>query len=157
MPTTIDPKIESLQLRPIARDAAYALKESHPGVIFTSGRRDKASQCRAMAQNVAQDRDYIRTTYAANKASRGCQQWVDDHPTATRVEQIAAGLLSVMTALTDAEIGQLSRHLSGDAFDVQPVIPDSDGIMETIRDLPGLRQFLEKEGHLIRWHAEFNA
>jgi L-alanine-DL-glutamate epimerase-like enolase superfamily enzyme len=24
-------------------------------------------------------------------------------------------------------------------------------------DLPGLRQFLEKEGHLIRWHAEFNA
>ena len=54
-----------------------------------------------------------------------------------------------MTALTDAEIGQLSRHLSGDAFDVQPVIPDSDGIMQTIRDLPGLRQFLEKEGHLV--------
>ena len=53
-------------------------------------------------------------------------------------------------------IGQ-PPHLSGDAFDVQPVIPDSDDIMQTIRDLPGLRQFLEKEGHLIRWHAEFNA
>src|SRR4029077_2183966 len=130
-------------------DAAYALKKSHPGVIFTSGRRDKASQARAVAQNVAQDRDYLRTTYAANKASGNCQQWVDAHPTATSVEQIAAGLLSVMTALTDAEIGRLSRRRSGGPYPGQPVLPDSDDIMQTIRDLPGLRKFLEKEGHLI--------
>src|SRR5262249_23488053 len=90
-------------------------------------------------------------------SSRNCQQWVDAHSQATSADQIAAGLLETMNALTDTEIGQLSRHLSGDAFDVQPIIPDSDGIIETIRDLPGLRQFLEREGHLICWHAEFNA
>ena len=79
MPTTNDPKIESLQLRPIARDAAYALKESHPAVIFTSGRRDKASQARAMAQNVAQDADAIAPPTPPTRRAATAQQWVDAH------------------------------------------------------------------------------
>jgi len=150
-----DPAIEILKLGPIARAAAYALKAQHPGVIFTSGRRDKADQARAMAQNVAQNRQYIVRTYRNTLVCRLCQQWVDEHPSAVSPQQIAAGLLSVLNSLSDGDAGQLSRHLSGDAFDVQPVLPDIDGIMVTIRTLKGLHQFLEKEAGLDRWHAEF--
>ena len=154
---TPDPAIESLKLGPIARAAAYALKAQHPGVIFTSGRRDKADQARAMAQNVAQNRQYIVRTYRDTKVCRLCQQWVDQHPSAVSAQQVAVGLLSVLNSLSDSDAGQLSRHLSGDAFDVQPVLPDTEGIMVTIRTLQGLHNFLEKEAGLDRWHAEFEA
>jgi len=38
---------------------------------------------------------------------------------------------------------------------VQPVEKDAAGIKKAIRGLPGLGRFLEKEGGLIRWHAQF--
>ncbi len=62
-----------------------------------------------------------------------------------------------MNALTDTELGQMSRHLSGDAFDIQPIEPDNANIKAAIRALPGLRLFLDQEGGLVQWHAEFNA
>jgi hypothetical protein len=49
----------------------------------------------------------------------------------------------------------MSRHLSGDAFDVQPVEDNADAIKQTIRKLPGLQLFLDREGGLVRWHAQF--
>ena len=50
----------------------------------------------------------------------------------------------------------MSKHFSGEAFDVQPV-PGSKGeaIKAAIRKLPGLVKFLEAEGGLVRWHAQF--
>jgi hypothetical protein len=152
-----DPLIEKLALRSIARAAAYELKRLHPEVVFTSGRRDKGAQARAMAENSVGRRDWIQQTYAPNKASQACQQWILDNPQATTAQEITAGLLSTMNALTDTELGQMSRHLSGDAFDIQPVEPDHANIKGAIRTLAGLRIFLDREGGLVRWHAEFNA
>jgi hypothetical protein len=152
-----DPSIGNLNLRATARSAAYALKLKHPQVIFTSGRRGKTDQARAMSQNVVGQRDWIRATYAVNKASQACQAWVDAHPEAQTAAAIEAGLTSVFNTLSDTELSQLSRHLSGDAFDLQPMEPDTAGIKDTVRALPGLRQFLEKEGNFVRWHAEFEA
>ena len=43
----------------------------------------------------------------------------------------------------------------GEAFDVQPVDKDADAIKKTIRGLDGLGKFLDSEGGLVRWHAEF--
>ena len=54
-----------------------------------------------------------------------------------------------------AELGSFSRHLSGLAFDVQPVTEDADAIKKSIRALAGLDKFLEMEGGLVRWHAQF--
>ena len=153
----MDPMIEKLSLRSIARMAAYELKRLHPGIVFTSGRRDKSAQARAMAENSVGNPSWISQTYAHNKSSQACQQWVLSNPQATTVPAIAAGLLSTMNALTDTELGQMSRHLSGDAFDIQPIEPDNANIKTTIRALPGLRIFLDREGGLVRWHAEFNA
>lgn len=150
-----DPQIEKLQLRGAAKKGAYSLKKAYPSVRFTSGRRNKADQARAMASNVVEKRKWVEKTYEPSTASKACQKWVDDHPDKTTKEDIAAGLLSVLDTLTDDDLRKLSRHLSGDAFDVKPVEKNAAAIKRTIRRLKGLDQFLEKEGGLVRWHAEF--
>ena len=150
-----DPAIEALDLASTARDAAYALKKAHATVAFTSGRRSKADQARAMAGNVVLNRQWIEQTYAAGTLRTKCQKWVDENPTKTTLDEVAEGLLSVLDAATDAELGSFSRHLSGLAFDVQPVTEDADAIKKSIRALAGLDKFLEMEGGLVRWHAQF--
>jgi hypothetical protein len=150
-----DPKIEALKLNETARQAAYSLKAKHPGIIFTSGRRDKADQARAMARNVVKNRKWIVQTYKPTPVSAACQDWVDQNPDATSQADIASGLESVLDGFTDQELRQLSLHLSGDAFDVQPVTENADQIKADIRALAGLDKFLDKEGGLLRWHAQF--
>jgi hypothetical protein len=151
----LDPEIEALDLALTAKIAAYALKQAHPTVIFTSGRRNKRDQARAMSENVILNRKWIEQTYARTLARDNCQRWVDDNPDKTTQQEIETGLASVIDALPDAELARLSKHLSGDAFDVQPVIEDAEKIKATIRGLPGLKVFLDMEGGLVRWHAQF--
>jgi len=151
----VDPSIENLALNPVAKQAAYLLKQRHPDVIFTSGRRSKADQARAMSQNVMQRRDWIGATYRPTAISEACQNWVDAHAEADTAPAIAAGLLSVMNSLPDDQVFQLSLHLSGNAFDIQPVVPDVNNIEATVATLPGYKNFLNNEGGLTIWHAEF--
>lgn len=149
--------IESLDLSPKAKKAAELLLAKHPkDVVFTSGRRDLAGQARAMAGNVVKKRDWITQTYRATDASKACQKWVDDHPEAKTQKEIAAGLLETFKQL-GPKAGQISRHLTGDAFDIEPV-KDKDkaaAIKKTIKALPGLKQFLDHEGGLEIWHVGF--
>lgn len=152
---TSDPEIEALNLRGAAKLGAYALKKAHPAVKFTSGRRDKVAQARAMASNVVHNRKWIEQTYIATKVSKACQKWVDANPATTSKDEIAEGLLGVLKAHSDDQLAMLSKHLSGDAFDVQPVEADAEAIKKSIRKLKGLERFLEKEGGLVRWHAQF--
>ena len=153
--TETDPEIEALGLRGAAKKGAYALKKAHPAVTFTSGQRDKADQARAMASNVVSNRKWIEETYYPTKVSKACQKWVDDNEDATTQDAIADGLLSVLDGYTADQLAVLSKHMSGDAFDVQPVETDAESIKKTIRGLAGLDKFLEKEGGLVRWHAQF--
>ncbi len=150
-----DAEIEALDLAKTAREAAYALKKAHPAVKFTSGRRSKEDQARAMAGNVVSKRKWIEETYAQSALRKSCQDWVDAHPDQKTQAEIAAGLLSVLDSATDKELGGFSRHLSGEAFDVQPVEQDAEAIKATIRGLAGLVKFLDSEGGLVRWHAQF--
>ena len=151
----LDVEIEALDLAAIARKAAYALKAAHPAVSFTSGRRNKGDQARAMASNVVKNRKWIEETYAASDLRTALQKWVDDNPALTKPAEVAAGLLGVFEAATEEAVGKFSKHLSGEAFDVQPVTLDAEAIKTTIRGLEGLGKFLETEGGLVRWHAQF--
>ena len=155
-PSAISPEATPVvaEATPVQVDA-YALKTAHAAVAFTSGRRSKADQARAMAGNVVLNRQWIEQTYAAGTLRTKCQKWVDENPTKTTQDEVAEGLLSVLDAATDAELGSFSRHLSGLAFDVQPVTEDADAIKKSIRALAGLDKFLEMEGGLVRWHAQF--
>ena len=153
--TVSDPAIEALDLAATARTAAYGLKKAHPAVEFTSGRRSKEDQARAMAGNVVKNRKWIEQTYASSTLRTRCQEWVDANADKTTQAQIAAGLVSVFNTVTDADLGKFSKHLSGEAFDVQPVDKDAEEIKKTIRSLVGLSKFLDTEGGLVRWHAQF--
>ena len=155
VPVAVDAAIEALDLGPVAKAAAYALKRAHPSVKFTSGRRGKADQARAMAGNVVKNRRWIEQTYAASPLCSTCQRWVDAHPQKTTQADVAAGLLAIFDAAGDAALGRFSKHLSGAAFDVQPV-DGGEAIKRTIRTLAGLDKFLDNEGGLVRWHAQFN-
>ncbi|MDQ2778661.1 MAG: hypothetical protein M3Y32_03780 [Pseudomonadota bacterium] len=122
---------------------------------FTSGRRSKADQPRAMASNVLKNRKWIAETYKDTPLRASCQKWVDDNPDKKTQADIAAGLLTVLASATDEQLGGFSRHLSGMAFDVQPVDTDAEAIKKTLRELPKLEFFLDSEGGLVRWHAQF--
>ena len=152
---TVDAAIEALGLAATARAGAYALKSAHPGVVFTSGRRSKVDQARAMSGNVVANRQWIAQTYAPSPLRTSCQQWVDSHPEKKTTTESAEGLMSIFDGAADADLGKFSKHLSGEAFDVQPVDKDADEIKKTLRSLPGLSKFLDIEGGLGRWHAQF--
>ena len=148
--------IDALKLAPVARAAAIALRWKHPGVKFTSGRRAVADQARAMSQNVAKNRKWIAQTYISTPERRELQAEVDKLGPHATAETIAHVLGSLMEDWTDAQKGRVSKHFSGEAFDVQPVPgKEGDAIKASIRKLPGLVKFLETEGGLIRWHAQF--
>jgi hypothetical protein len=148
--------IGDLNLTASAKAAAEQLLKAHPEVIFTSGRRDVNQQASAMAGNVVKNRKWIEQTYVPSDERTQLQTWVDTHPAAVSAADIAAGLAGIMNAWTDAQRANISRHFSGQAFDVQPVAGEAGAaIKATIQKLPKLRKFLDKEGGLIIWHADF--
>ncbi len=151
----MDPAIELLNLADIAKKAAYALKKNHPDVIFTSGRRSIQEQAQAMAANVIQNRQWIEQTYASSSIRDACQTWVNDHSEKQTKDEIAQGLAELLSRYTDEQLGSLSKHISGMAFDIQAVEAGAEGLKQSIRNLDGLDKFLEQEGGLVRWHAQF--
>lgn len=147
-----------LDLAEPAYAAAVALERAHPDhVDFTSGRRGVQAQARAMAGNVVLNRKWIAETYVDTPASRMLQAWVDGHPQATTALAIEQGFSILMTSWSPTLRGELSKHFSGLAFDVRPLPPGpiANAVKATIRKLPGLVKFLEREGGLVRWHCQF--
>jgi hypothetical protein len=108
-----------------------------------------------MAANVVRNRQWIGQTYLPSPVSAACQKWVDEHPEAATQDAVQQGLIGVFDSLPAAELGRISKHLSGEAFDVQPVAVNAEAIKASIRALTGLTKFLDREGGLERWHAQF--
>lgn len=148
--------VESLDLADVAKEAALELVRLQPKVIFTSGRRTVPKQAHAMAGNVVRNRHWIEQTYTSTAESKSLQRWVNDHPAAKTQQAIAAGLEGIMQGWTDEQKRRVSRHFSGQAFDIQPVAgATGTALKKSIKGLPNLRKFLEREGGLIIWHADF--
>lgn len=150
--------IDDLDLAASAKAAAQSLLEQFPNdVKFTSGRRSIERQASAMAPNVVKNRNWIEQTYKASPQRTALQKWVDDHPAATTAATIAAGLESVMKSWTEAQQRNFSRHITGDAFDVQPVAgAQGEKIKQALAKLPKLNWHTFKEGGLEIWHAQFD-
>src|ERR1043166_2121023 len=134
--------IDELQLEPEAKAAAKALKDKHPSLEFTSGRRSIHQQAHAMAANIVafHDRQWIGKTYITGAK---LQHWIDAHPHAVTVDQITAGLEATMNAMSQTDQLKISKHLTGRAFDIRPVVENADAIVADIKALPGLRKFLK--------------
>ena len=148
--------IDDLGLIEHAKSGAQALRDQFANIIFTSGRRGVEQQASAMAGNVVRKRKWIQQTYRASAQRDALQRWVDTHPEAKTRAAIAAGLKGIMDGWTDAQKARFSKHFGGLAFDVRPVTQNAAKIKTFIRRLPHLHKFLEKEGGLTIWHADFD-
>jgi hypothetical protein len=156
-PPAEETAIDRLDLAPKAKAGAEALRIAYPTVRFTSGKRSVAEQADAMAYNIiaSKNRKWIENTYTNYAARRALQAWIDENPDATTLDAIKNGLTTVMQGLSGKKLAALSKHLTGEAFDVQPVETGADDIKIQIKSLAGLSKFLEREGNLVRWHAQF--
>lgn len=144
--------LSNLDLAEHALSAAQTLKAKHPSVVFTSGRRSVAEQADAMASNIVRNRQWIAQTYAVSTERDTLQKWVDDNPAATARPAIAAGLSAIMENWSDQRRVKLSRHFAGLAFDIRPT---DATVKKSIQELPHLVRFLDNEGGITIWHAEF--
>ncbi|TME44336.1 MAG: hypothetical protein E6I56_12520 [Chloroflexi bacterium] len=155
------PEIDALDLQPKAKNVATELKKKYSQISFTSGKRDADAQASAMAANVVQDRTGYLGTYKATDLAKQLQDWVDKHPEAKTQADIAKGLKSVMDTWSNKDLLQLSKHLTGEAFDMQPIESDKQAA-DIKKDAKAWAQkeggegsdFLEKEGKLTRWHTQ---
>lgn len=152
-----DPQIDMLNLSPQTAELAYQIKDVTPSVSFTSGRRDIAKQASAMAANVLRSRQFIKNTYKASTLRDKLQAWVDANPGAITQAAVLNGLMSVFNAADPASVADFSKHLAGDAFDVQPVNGAlGNQIYNSLNQLQtqGKGKFISNEGGLRRWHFE---
>ena len=133
-----------------ALDAAMSVEAKFPGAVFTSGRRGVADQARAMSQNIFGNSHWIAQTYKASASSAELQSWVSLNLKSS-MAQIEAGLAVIMSAWSDDQKRALSKHFSGEAFDVRPCA-DLD-LLAFLENMPGMK-FLAHEGGLVRWHAQ---
>ena len=145
--------IEEMNLEPVAKNAATILQEqtSNNRIHQRSTGHLSTGPCNGWQCSV-RIAQWIGKTYIAGAK---LQQWVDQHPEAKTVDAITAGLEQVMKAMAPEELTKISRHLTGKAFDVRPVTKNAAAIKADILKLPGLHKFLDKEGGLVRWHAQF--
>ena len=156
-----DPELEGLNLAEAAKKAAYALKKKYPFLVFISGRRTKKEQAWAMARNVVENRKYIynpQPPYGAYKYPKvvELQKWVDANPSKVSREDIASGLEVLLEKWSDIDMGRLTFHFWGRAFDLQPPKTKADDeIIKTIKSLPGYTNFVPMEAGEERWHAEY--
>lgn len=169
--------IDQMNLGPLARQGAHALlAEFGPDVIrFTRGYADLRGQARAMAGNVARNKEWIKQTYTRTDRPSYAVACALQEEVYRRVDvqdraEIERYLYQAMQTIPNADA--ISFHCrvdaqgqpASDAFDMIPV-EDDQGIVTTdgyrvlamIRRLPGLDAFLRREGGLRIWHAQFMA
>lgn len=186
-PTIPPVDLSRFALSPVALRAALLLLARFPFLALTSGRRDLRAQVHAMVGNmvvaarVAHDSLFVPaalawllSTYVDSPARLAIAQALRAVGALTAnaplkwplqiVQQTAieSRLVGVLDALPRTDLAHLSRHLTGDAFDLAP-LPASDpraaAVIAWIKapgNLPGLDKFLTREGGLPRWHLQFN-
>lgn len=152
----LDRRGRPLDLTPEAEAVARNLQERFGEmVVFSSGRRGRVEQARAMAHNVVRGgRQWIAATYRPSAPSLALQKWVDMHPAVTDVSRLTSGFAAVLARFGAAELATLSKHFTGDAFDLEPVPEPSGAVLHAyLSTHPGIR-FLDHEGGLVRWHVQ---
>ena len=155
-------------LNPVAQELLETLLSFFPDLEITSGIRSMQTQAAAMASNCILNPKWIEKTYRQPlcAAAQAAQSAVDSVygvvENIISVNNLTTAIIGALSVFSSDELRKLSWHLSGDAFDVQPVDGDEGAaVKDKIRSLVGLRitngghgEFLEKEGGLTRWHVQ---
>lgn len=135
-----------------ARRVATELLELFPGAKITSARRSVQGQALSMARNVVRNRQWIAETYVKPlcRAARLCHELAQEHPEAT-VGELAWVFTNAISGLPASEQRKLSKHLTGEAFDVLPGSKEMELALHDFAKREGGR-FLTREGGLDIWH-----
>lgn len=146
-----------LRLGPEMDAVARGLVEEFGAAVirFTSGRRSRYQQAQAMAHNIVlAGRSWVRRTYRPSPVRDAVEDWLREHPEAKTLDEITSGIALVLEAFTDDDLRQLSRHMSGEAVDIDPIEgPMGERVHARLMELPGVK-FLDREGGLVRWHLQ---
>ncbi|MFO0745906.1 MAG: hypothetical protein U1F43_09560 [Myxococcota bacterium] len=147
------PAVDVDGLCPGAAAGLAALRQRRPTVVVTSARRDRASEARAWADNIARKRTWMRILKGWKRPERrAAQVWIDAHWRALRghPEPIAAHLALVFAALSDDDMASLSPHMAGRAVDLRK----QAGLgRRVLRALPHATAVLDEHDH---WHVAFD-
>ena len=159
--------IAEMQLAQNAKRAAQMVLDMHPGIIFTSGRRDLRGQARAMAENtIRHGVGWLNSTYKNKEMVGQLEEWMEANLEKTASTQhMTEGFYQTLVSLQAGRLAQFP-HCRGDAFDIQcPRFADGrideasvNAIKRTIEALPvelGLQLILTHEGSLRIVHAQF--
>jgi hypothetical protein len=110
-----------------------------------------------MAANEYREPGWIETTYVDSPAKRACVAAVRKlrgrAGGGTTRQAIQAALLVLFAPMTDDQLGALTLHLCGRAFDVRPRLDRPEVaayLAEEARKRGG--KFLDREGGLLRYH-----
>ena len=155
--------IPQLQLAPAARDAAIKLQAAFPDVVFTSGRRSIEKQAQMMSRNMVKAPEgplkWLTNTYIYSDPLYHVLN--DGSVNLASQVGIEAKLLDTMLAMDTINLLRISRHLTGDAFDIDPItdnmgVPTAYGqrVIDYVRrNIPEAKMLL-REGGLIVWHVQ---
>lgn len=151
--------VDQLSLAPAAYKGAKLLAAMFPEIVFTSGRRSIEKQARVMAVNSMKNRRFIEQTYLDGDS---LQQVVNKLPIDCSQATMEANLYNALLSLDAIGLMRVSRHLTGDAFDIQPIvdcsgIPSTKGqmVIDYIRRNMAEAKMLLREGGLVIWHVQF--
>lgn len=154
--------IKDLNLSPIAEAGAHALQAAFPWLIFTSGRRDLRQQAHAMAVNTFSNKNWVADTYKnPGTIPESIYKYYDIVPVkyldlTWNISSIEAVIYHDLSQMSESQQHDISRHLTGDAFDCQ--WEDSlrmNDVVETSKELNGCDKVLTNEaGHLVL-HVQF--
>lgn len=147
--------IEELGLHPVAKNGAEMLVRHFPDVVFTSGRRDKWGQAKAMASNVLDAASWVRKTYIHPEPYQGIVE--------IRLAGLSEHFYGIMMRMSDVEVSRISKHLGGLAFDIDPTPWVNDDelneggkeLLAFIKTVPKVEKVLTREGGLPRIHVQF--
>lgn len=159
--------IDQLNLEPNARRAAELVLYAHPGLIFTSGRRDVLRQAAAMAANtISYGVGWLGQTYKNREMVDALERWMEQNLEKTAsVPQMTEGFYQ--TLVTELAGGlSMFPHCLGLAFDAScPKFSSGqideqhvNAILYTIKQLPlsvGLNYCTSREGKKRVLHADF--
>lgn len=160
--------IKELRLSPLAEAAAVHVLAKHPEIVFTSGRRDLASQARAMAANaITFGPTWLNDTYKNKRLVNHLMTYMEENPEECGdPARLGARFHEQMTEYFKEDFEKFP-HLRGDAFDIRyPRLknglydrPAGDRIMKTLRSLPEygipVDWVTDQEGKLVVIHAQF--
>jgi hypothetical protein len=155
-------------LQPQAKSCALKLLIQFPFLTLTSGLRTPDSQAQAMATDVVKGGiAWLVSTYANNPVKSACVAALTALQATSLnwdLPGISACLLGVFAQFTPLQLMELDLHMSGMAFDIEPlpstdsrtneVVAAIEADIATTNQAGGDALFLPKEGNLLLYHVQ---